>query len=108
MSPFDCGSGVTQAGEVGGEGVRNATSATAAATAQAERAVGEAGEAVQQTARQALSQASDVADDMLAAGRHAVQAATRQVDEQPLMGGDRWLRPWLHRELVDTRAPVSR
>jgi ElaB/YqjD/DUF883 family membrane-anchored ribosome-binding protein len=37
------------------------------------------------TARQALSQASDVADDMLAAGRHAVQAATRQVDEQPLM-----------------------
>jgi ElaB/YqjD/DUF883 family membrane-anchored ribosome-binding protein len=32
-----------------------------------------------------LSQVSDVADDMLAAGRHAVQAATRQVDEQPLM-----------------------
>jgi len=32
-----------------------------------------------------LSQASDVTDDMLAAGRHAVQAATRQVDEQPLM-----------------------
>ena len=48
-------------------------------------AVGEAGEAVQQTARQALSQASDVTDDMLAAGRHAVQVATRQVDEQPLM-----------------------
>jgi ElaB/YqjD/DUF883 family membrane-anchored ribosome-binding protein len=78
-------SGVTQAGEAVGEAVRNATSATAAATAQAERAVGEAGEAVQQTARQALSQASDVADDMLAAGRHAVQATTRQVDEQPLM-----------------------
>ena len=74
-------SGVTQAGEAVGEGVRNATSATAAATGQAERA----GEAVQQTARQALSQASDVADDLLAAGRHAVQAATRQVDEQPLM-----------------------
>jgi len=74
-------SGVTQAGEAVGEGVRNATSATAAATAQAERAVGEAGEAVQQTARQALSQVSDVADDMLAAGRHAVQAATHQVDE---------------------------
>ena len=78
-------SGVTQAGEAVGEGVRNATSATAVATAQAERAVGEAGEAVQQTARQALSQASDVTDDMLAAGRHAVQVATRQVDEQPLM-----------------------
>ena len=74
-------SGVTQAGEAVGEGVRNATSATAAATGQAERA----GEAVQQTARRALFQASDVADDMLAAGRHAVQAATRQVDEQPLM-----------------------
>ena len=78
-------SGVAQAGEAVGEGVRNATSGTAAATAQAEKAVGEAGEAVQQTARQALSQVSDVADDMLAAGRHAVQAATRQVDEQPLM-----------------------
>jgi ElaB/YqjD/DUF883 family membrane-anchored ribosome-binding protein len=78
-------SGVTQAGEAVGEGVRNATSATEAATGQAERTVGEAGEAVQQTARQALSQASDVTDDMLAAGRHAVQAATRQVDGQPLM-----------------------
>jgi ElaB/YqjD/DUF883 family membrane-anchored ribosome-binding protein len=78
-------SGVTEAGEAVGEGVGNATSATAAATGQAERAVGEAGEAVQQTARQALSQASDVADDLLAAGRHAAQAATRQVNEQPLM-----------------------
>src|SRR6202035_4116541 len=78
-------SGVTQAGEAVGEGVRNATSATAAATGQAERAVGEAGEAVQQTARQALSQASDVADDLLAARRDAVHAATRKVDEQPLM-----------------------
>lgn len=78
-------SGVTQAGEAVGEGLRNATSVTAAATGQAERAVGEVGEAVQQTARQALSQASDVTDDMLAAGRHAVQAATRRVDEQPLM-----------------------
>jgi ElaB/YqjD/DUF883 family membrane-anchored ribosome-binding protein len=75
-------SGVTQAGEAVGEGVRNATSATAAAAGQA---VGEAGEAVQQTARQALSQATDVADDLLAAGRHAAQAATRQVNEQPLM-----------------------
>ena len=78
-------SGVAQAGKAVGEGLRNATSGTAAATGRAERAVGEAGEAVQQTARQALSQASDVADDMLAVGRHAVQAATRQVDEQPLM-----------------------
>jgi hypothetical protein len=37
-------SGVAQAGEAVGEGVRNATSATAVATGQAERAVGEAGE----------------------------------------------------------------
>ena len=100
-------SGVTQAGEAVGEGVRNATSATAAATAQAERAVGEAGEAVQQTARQALFQASDVADDMLAAGRRgpSCNASSRRAAAH---GGDRWLRPWLHRELVDTRAPVSR
>jgi hypothetical protein len=40
---------------------------------------------VQQTVGQALSQASGVADDVLAAGRHAPQTASRQVNEQPLM-----------------------
>jgi ElaB/YqjD/DUF883 family membrane-anchored ribosome-binding protein len=78
-------SGVTQTRDAVEEGVQNATSATGAATGQAERAIAEAGEAVQQTARQAWSQAGGVADDMLAAGRHAVQAASGQVDERSLM-----------------------
>jgi ElaB/YqjD/DUF883 family membrane-anchored ribosome-binding protein len=67
------------------EGVSSATSAPAAATGQAEKALGEAGEAVQQAAWQAWSQAGDVADNMLAAGRGAAQAASRRVEEQPLM-----------------------
>jgi ElaB/YqjD/DUF883 family membrane-anchored ribosome-binding protein len=50
-----------------------------------ERALGEAGEAVEQATEQAWSQATGVADDVLAAGRHAAQAASRQVNEQPLM-----------------------
>ena len=66
-------------------GVSSAASVPAAATGQAEKTLGEAGEAVHQAARQAWSQASGVADDMLAAGRHAAQAASRQADEQPLM-----------------------
>ena len=67
------------------EGVSNATSAPPAATGQAEKALGEAGEAVQHAAQQAWSQASGVADDMLTTARHATQAASRQVNEQPLM-----------------------
>jgi hypothetical protein len=68
-----------------GEGVSNATPTPPAATGQAEKALGEAGEAVQQAARQARSQASGVADDMLTTARHATQAASPQVDEQPLI-----------------------
>jgi hypothetical protein len=67
------------------EGVSNATPAPPAATGQAEKALGEAGEAVQHAAQQAWSQASGVADDMLTAARHATQAASRQVNEQPLV-----------------------
>jgi ElaB/YqjD/DUF883 family membrane-anchored ribosome-binding protein len=77
---------VTEAGEALGEGVRHATSATAAAAGQVEKALGEASEAAQQATRQAWSQASGVADDVLEAGRHAAQAASRQVEEQPLLG----------------------
>jgi ElaB/YqjD/DUF883 family membrane-anchored ribosome-binding protein len=68
-----------------GEGVSNATPTPPQRRVQAEKALGEAGEAVQQAARQAWSQASGVADDMLTTARHATQAASRQVDEQPLM-----------------------
>ena len=57
----------------------------AAATGQVEKALGEASEAVQQAARQAWSQAGDVADNMLSAGRDAAQAASRHVEEQPLL-----------------------
>ena len=67
------------------EGVSNATATPPAATGQAEKALNEAGEAVQQAARQAWSQVNGVADDMLTAARHATQAASRQVNEQPLM-----------------------
>jgi ElaB/YqjD/DUF883 family membrane-anchored ribosome-binding protein len=67
------------------EEVSSATSAASAATGQVERALGEAGEAVQRGAGQAWSQASGVADDVLAAGRHAAQTASRQVNEQPFM-----------------------
>ena len=67
------------------EGVSSAASVPAAATGQTEKTLGEAGEAVQQAARQAWSQASDVADNMLSAGRDAAQAASRQVEEQPLL-----------------------
>jgi ElaB/YqjD/DUF883 family membrane-anchored ribosome-binding protein len=67
------------------EGVSSAPSVPAAATGQTEKTLGEAGEAVQQAARQAWSQAGDVADNMLSAGRDAAQAASRQVEEQPLL-----------------------
>ena len=67
------------------EGVSSAASVPAAAAGQAEKTLGEAGEAVQQAARQAWSQASDVADNMLSAGRDAAQAASRHVEEQPLL-----------------------
>jgi hypothetical protein len=67
------------------EEVSSATSAASAATGQVERALGEAGEAVQRAAGHAWSQASDVAGDVLADGRHAAQAASRRASEQPLM-----------------------
>jgi hypothetical protein len=76
---------VAEAGKAFGEGIRHATAATAAAAGQGERVLGEAGEAVQQTAQQTWSQASGVANDMLVAGRQAAQAASRQVNEQPLL-----------------------
>jgi ElaB/YqjD/DUF883 family membrane-anchored ribosome-binding protein len=66
-------------------GVSSAASVPAAAAGQAEETLGEAGEAVQQAARQAWSQAGDVADNMLSAGRDAAQAASRHVEEQPLL-----------------------
>ena len=67
------------------EGVSSAASVPAAAAGQAEKTLGEAGEAVQQAARQAWSQAGDAADNMLSAGRDAAQAASRHVEEQPLL-----------------------
>lgn len=76
---------VTEAGEALSEGVRHATSATAAAVGRAEKVFGEAGEVVQQAAQQAWSQASGVTDDVLAASRQAAQAASRQIDEQPIL-----------------------
>jgi hypothetical protein len=75
---------VTEAGEALGEGVRHATSAAAAAVGRAEKAFGEAGEVVQQAAQQAWSQASGVTDDVMAASRQA-QAASRRIDEQPVL-----------------------
>jgi hypothetical protein len=66
-------------------GVSSAASVPAAAAGQAEKTLGEAGDAVQQAARQAWSQAGDVADNMLSAGPGAAQAASRHVEEQPLL-----------------------
>ena len=65
--------------------VSSATSAAKAATDQVERALGEAEEAVQRAAGRAWSQAGDMADDVLAAGRRAAQAGSHQINEQPLM-----------------------
>ena len=65
--------------------VSSITSAAKAATDQVERALGEAGDAVQRAAGQAWSQAGDVADDVLAAGRRAAQAGSKQINEQPLL-----------------------
>jgi len=76
---------VTEAGEALGEGVRHATSAAAAAVGRAEKAFGEAGEVVQQAAPQAWSQVSGVTDDVMAASRQAAQAASRRIDEQPVL-----------------------
>jgi ElaB/YqjD/DUF883 family membrane-anchored ribosome-binding protein len=76
---------VTEAGEALGEGVRHATSAAAAAVGRAEKAFGKAGEVVQQAAQQAWSQVSGVTDDVMAASRQAAQAASRRIDEQPVL-----------------------
>ena len=43
------------------------------------------GEGVQQATGQALSRASGMANNVLAAGRHAAQTASHQVNEQPLL-----------------------
>jgi ElaB/YqjD/DUF883 family membrane-anchored ribosome-binding protein len=67
------------------EGKKEPREEVSSATSAAQGSLGEAGEAVQQAAGQALSRAGDVADDVLAAGRHVAQTASRQVNEQPLM-----------------------
>lgn len=67
------------------EEVSSATSAASAAAGQMERALAETGEAVQRAAGQVWSQASDAADNVLAAGRHVTQAVSRQANGQPLM-----------------------
>jgi len=87
-------------------GVSSAASVPAAAAGQAEKTLGEAGEAVQQAARQAWSQAGDVADNMLSAGRDAAQAASPSRRRTAAPGGDRGLRTRLYRGLTGARAPV--
>ena len=67
------------------EGKKEPREEVSSATSAAQGALAGTAEAVQQAAGQALSQASGVADDVLAAGRHAAQTASRQVNEQPLM-----------------------
>jgi len=91
---------VTQAGEAIGEHVKSATAATAAAAGQAQKIVedaatatvasasqtrkvllGDAGEAAQQ----AWSQAGEVAEDVVDAGRSAIRSVSRQIGENPLI-----------------------
>jgi type VI protein secretion system component VasF len=67
------------------EGKKEPREEVSSATSAAQGALAGTAEAVQQAAGHALSQASGVADDVLAPGRHAAQTASRQVNEQPLM-----------------------
>jgi ElaB/YqjD/DUF883 family membrane-anchored ribosome-binding protein len=72
---------VTKAGEAIGEGVQSATAATAGAAGQAKTVLGDAGEAAQQ----AWSQAGEVVEDVVDAGRRATRSVSRQIHENPLM-----------------------
>ena len=78
-----------KAKEVVGQATTQAGSSTAAKAAEAINYAysdtEKTGDAVQQAARQVGSQACDVADEMLAAGRQAAQVKTRPSDERPFL-----------------------
>ena len=89
---------MTEAGEAIGERVQSATAATAAAAGQAQRswkaaaataaAAGQAKKVLSdagETAQQAWSQASGVAEEVVDAGRRATRSVSRQIHENPLM-----------------------
>ncbi len=63
------------------EVVGSATTATAAAASHAKKVLGHAGE----TAQQAWSQAGQVAEDVVDAGRRASRSASRQIGEHPMI-----------------------
>jgi hypothetical protein len=70
----DLRSRATETGNAIGEGVHSATAATAIAA-------GRAGDAAQE----AWSQAGEVAEDVLDAGRRATRSVSRQIHENPLI-----------------------
>ena len=72
---------MTKAAEAIGERVHSAVAATAAAVGQAKTALADAGEAAQQ----AWSQAGEVTEDVVDAGRRATRSVSRQIGENPMM-----------------------
>ncbi len=72
---------VTKAGEAIGERVKSATAATAAMAGQAQNVLDDAAE----TAHQAWSQAGEVAEDIVDAGRRATGSVSRQIGENPVI-----------------------
>jgi hypothetical protein len=85
----DLHSRAIETGKAIGERVQSATAATAiaaneaaaAGVGQAKKVLGDAGEAAQQ----AWSQAADVAEGAVDAGRRATRSVSRQIHENPLM-----------------------
>ncbi len=72
---------VTKAGEAIGERVKSATAATAAVAGRAQNVLDDAAE----TAQQAWSQASEVAEGVVDAGRRATRSVSRQIGENPVI-----------------------
>ena len=72
---------MTKAGEAIGERVKSATAATAAMAGQAQNVLDDAAE----TAHQAWSQAGEVAEDIVDAGRRATGSVSRQIGENPVI-----------------------
>jgi hypothetical protein len=85
----DLHSRAIETGKAIGERVQSATAATAiaaneaaaAGVGQAKKVLGDAGEAAQQ----AWSQAADVAEGAVDAGRRATRSVSRQIHENPLL-----------------------
>lgn len=75
------GARVTKAGEAIGERVKSATAATAAMAGRAQNVLDDAAA----TAQQAWSQAGEMTEDIVDAGRRATSSVSRQIGENPVI-----------------------